>query len=106
MPPLLLSDIQTALRRTNAKVIYLGNLQHEIGPASTIPLQARLKWCEETLGFPLINAVIQDIEKQSELAYPTYTHDLRETDNRNYHDRMKLKTAIESVVNHILTPVR
>lgn len=103
MPPLLLKDIQKALRRTNAKVIYLGNLQHEIGPASTISLQKRLKWCEDTLGFPLINAVIQDVDKQSELTYPTYTHDLREEVNKNYHDRQKLKAAIESVVNHILT---
>lgn len=106
MPPLLLKDIQIALRRTNAKVIYLGNLQHEIGPASTITLEERLKWCENKLGFPLINAVIQDIDKQSDLTYPTYTHDLREDVNKHYHDRIKLKTAIESVVNHILISTR
>jgi len=105
MPPLLLKDIQKALRRTNAKVIYLGNLQQEIGPASKIPLQERLQWCENKLGFPIINAVIQDIDKQSELTYLTYIHDLREDANKHYHDRVKLKEAIESVVNHILTPV-
>jgi len=104
MPPLLLKDIQKALRRSNAKVIYLGNLQQEIGPASRISLQERLQWCEKKLGFPIINAVIQDIDKQSELTYPTYTHDLREDVNKHYHDRVKLKEAIESVVNHILTP--
>jgi len=104
MPPLLLKDIQKALRRSNAKVIYLGNLQQEIGPASKIPLEERLQWCENKLGFPIINAVIQDIGKQSELTYPTYTHDLREDANKHYHDRVKLKEAIESVVNHILTP--
>ena len=106
MPPLLLKDIQIAMRRTNAKVIYLGNLQHEIGPASTITLEERLKWCEDKLGFPLINAVIQDIDKQSNLTYSTYTHDLREDVNKHYHDRIKLKTAIESVVNHILISTR
>ena len=105
MPPLLLKDIQKALRRTNAKVIYIGNLEHEIGPASTISLQERLQWCETMLGFPLIHAVIQDIDKQSALTYPTYVHDLREHVNKNYHDRVKLKEAIESVVNRILTPV-
>ncbi|KXO08282.1 LPPG:FO 2-phospho-L-lactate transferase like, CofD-like [Moritella sp. JT01] len=104
MPPLLLKDIQKALRRSNAKVIYLGNLQQEVGPASKIPLQERLQWCEKKLGFPIISAVIQDIDKQSELTYPTYTHDLREDINKHYHDRVKLKEAIESVVNHILTP--
>lgn len=101
MPPLLLDDIQTSLKRTNAKIIYLGNLQHEVGPASKISLQQRLQWCEQQLSFPFIDAVIQDLEKQPEVTYPAYIYDLRETANKNYHDREKLLHAIETTVNHI-----
>lgn len=102
MPPLLLDDIQVSLKRTNAKIIYLGNLQHEVGPASKISLQQRLQWCEQQLSFPFIDAVIQDLEKQPEVSYPAYIYDLRETANKNYHDRDKLLHAIEATVNHIL----
>jgi uncharacterized cofD-like protein len=102
MPPLLLDEIQVSLKRTNAKIIYLGNLQHEVGPASKISLQQRLQWCEQQLSFPFIDAVIQDLEKQPEVTYPAYIYDLRETANKNYHDREKLLHAIKTTVNHIL----
>ena len=101
MPPLLLTDIKQALQDTQAKIIYLGNLQQELSPAAKVSLQYRLNWCEQQLGFALFDGIIQDIDKQFSVDYPSFVYDLRESDNKNYHDRIKLGYAIESTYNSI-----
>lgn len=101
MPPLLLSQMQSALNSTKAKVVFVDNLEDELGPSSTKSLNQKLEWCEKTVGFKFIDAVLQDSSINESCDISTYHYDLRESVNRNYHDRKKLLQAIQSIVDHI-----
>lgn len=101
MPPLLLSQMQSALNSTKAKVVFVDNLEDELGPSSTKSLIQKLEWCEKTVGFKFIDAVLQDSSINKPCDILTHQYDLRESVNRNYHDRAKLLQAIESIVDHI-----
>lgn len=58
MPVLLVAEIDQALRRSPASVIFIGNLVAEKGPAGTLTLAERLNIIETHIGKPVINALI------------------------------------------------
>lgn len=101
MPPLLLTQVQDALQQTAAKVIFVDNLEQEMGPSSTRTLNQKLFWCEQTVGFKFIDAVLQDATAKNAKEFTSFKFDLRERANRNYHDREKLRQSIEDILTHI-----
>ncbi len=101
MPPLLLEEVKQALLRTHAHVVFVSNLEQEDSPAAQLTLQDRVNWCENHVGFKFIDSVIVDVNKRATLEHPTFRFDMRETINKNYHDRDKLQRAIEHIVNQI-----
>lgn len=59
MPPLLLKDIGNAIAaNTNAKLVFVDNLSREFGPAGTMSLQERLKWCKRACGGRSVDIVL------------------------------------------------
>ncbi|MDO6526526.1 uridine diphosphate-N-acetylglucosamine-binding protein YvcK [Motilimonas sp. 1_MG-2023] len=99
MPPLLLPDLQTALRKSQAKVIFIANLVPELSPADQLSLNQQLNWCEAQMDMQFIDYVILPYGSEPLTDYQMFYADLAETEIVHRHDRDKLSKAIENVVS-------
>ncbi len=99
MPPLLLPDLQAALKQSQAKVIFIANLVPELSPADQYTLAQQLSWCEQQIGMQFIDYVILPYGAQPLADYQVFYADLAETELVHRHDRDKLRVAIEKLVS-------
>ncbi|EAS43912.1 hypothetical protein C9J48_02770 [Photobacterium profundum] len=99
MPPLLLKEIAGALKESNAKIVFISNLDLENGPAGQMSLTTMLHWCERAMNGKYIDAVITD-KPIPELAprYEQLIEDLASNNHEWRHDREKLKHAIDKII--------
>ncbi|MGI2261578.1 uridine diphosphate-N-acetylglucosamine-binding protein YvcK [Shewanella sp. GXUN23E] len=58
MPVLLTDGIRTALSQTQAKVVFIDNIDAEHSPAAKLNLQQRLDFCQSALGLNVISHVL------------------------------------------------
>ncbi|WP_350304550.1 uridine diphosphate-N-acetylglucosamine-binding protein YvcK [Photorhabdus viridis] len=104
MPLLLLEDLTQALRRSNASMIYIGNLGKELSTAAAgLTLKDKLEIMENKIGCRMINAVIvgpcTDI---SELSDRIITQQILEAQDIPYrHDRELLHQALENTLQNL-----
>lgn len=99
MPPLLLPDLQAALRQSQAKVIFIANLVPELSPADQYTLDQQLRWCEQQMDMQFIDYVILPYGASPLTDYQVFYADLAETELVHRHDRDKLRIAIEKLVS-------
>ncbi|CZF77805.1 Putative gluconeogenesis factor [Grimontia celer] len=99
MPPLLLPEINRALKQTDAKVIFIRNLGKEHGPAGQMSLKTMLNWCERSMGGRGIDVVLgPDIDEELGDDYQQVVTDLASANHQWRHDRDKLSQAIEQIL--------
>jgi len=99
MPPLLLKEIELALKGCSAKIIFITNLDKEKGPAGMMSLDVMLHWCERSMGGRQVDGVLSD-QRCSELdpRYRQIIEDLASSNHEWRHDREKLKHAIDKLI--------
>lgn len=99
MPPLLLKEIKQALKHSQAKIIFITNLDKEKGPAGAMTLETMLHWCERAMGGRSVDGVLSD-HHRPELA-PRYMQIIEALASSNHewrHNREKLKQAIDQLI--------
>lgn len=98
MPPLLLPEISEALHKTNAKIVFIRNLETELGTAGEMPLAQMLSWCERAIHGRQIDWILgQDLNKHIEDKYEQVVTDLASANHLWRHDREKLSNAIKQI---------
>ncbi|WP_150139362.1 uridine diphosphate-N-acetylglucosamine-binding protein YvcK [Candidatus Enterovibrio escicola] len=99
MPPLLLPEINKALKNTAAKIVFVRNLGKELGPAGQMPLNTILSWCEHSIGGRRINIVLGSNNDDSLAGnYKQVAKDLASDHYQWYHDKNKLSLAIKQML--------
>ncbi|CDH04777.1 putative phosphatase/sulfatase with NAD(P)-binding domain [Xenorhabdus bovienii str. oregonense] len=104
MPLLLLEDLTQSLRRSNASMIYIGNLGKELSHAAAgLSLSDKLEMMESKIGRKMIDAIIvgpcTDI---SSLSDRIVTQQILEAQDIPYrHDRELLRQAIENTLQKL-----
>ncbi|PHM61402.1 gluconeogenesis factor YvcK family protein [Xenorhabdus ishibashii] len=104
MPLLLLDDLTQSLRRSNANMIYIGNLGKELShAAANLSLADKLAIMEDKIGRKMINALIvgprTDINPFSDRVV---TQQILEAQDIPYrHDRELLRQAIEHTLQKL-----
>ncbi|MDR0218514.1 MAG: uridine diphosphate-N-acetylglucosamine-binding protein YvcK [Enterobacteriaceae bacterium] len=104
MPLLLLNDLTQSLRRSNANMIYIGNLGKELNHAAAgLSLQDKLDMIENTIGRKMINAVIVDPRTDTDCLNGRIItqQDLEAHDIPYRHDRELLRQAIEDTLQKL-----
>ncbi|OTA16453.1 hypothetical protein Xvie_01908 [Xenorhabdus vietnamensis] len=104
MPLLLLEDLTQSLRRSNANLIYIGNLGKELSYAATkLSLKDKLEIMESKIGRRMINALIvgpcTDISPFSDRVVTQQVLEAQDIPYR--HDRELLHQAIEHTLQKL-----
>ncbi|PHM48135.1 uridine diphosphate-N-acetylglucosamine-binding protein YvcK [Xenorhabdus miraniensis] len=104
MPLLLLDDLTQSLRRSNANMIYIGNLGRELSHAATeLSLKNKLEIMENRIGRKMINALIvgprTDISPFSDRIVTQQVLEAQDIPYR--HDRELLRQAIEHTLQRL-----
>ncbi|BDH46604.1 putative gluconeogenesis factor [Salmonella enterica subsp. enterica serovar Choleraesuis] len=96
MPVLLVAEIDEAMRRSPASVIFVGNLMAEQSPAARLSIGERLNIIEQHVGKPVIDAVVvgphEDIRDCGERLI--IQQPLADEEIPYRHDRQKLNDAL------------
>lgn len=99
MPPLLLKEIDVAMKSCKAKIVFVTNLDKETGPAGMMSLATMLHWCERAMGGRQIDGVLTDRQHQDlDPRYKQTVEDLASSNHEWRHDRVKLKHAIDEII--------
>ncbi|OOF55575.1 gluconeogenesis factor YvcK family protein [Rodentibacter genomosp. 2] len=107
MPPLLLSDIGSAIRTSTAKKIFIDNLGVELGTASTLSLAKRIHWIHHTVGAEILDGVITPIQEKSAVDISSISSvkilekRLNADDVSYRHDRTLLAKAIDEMLEEL-----
>ncbi|OOF78438.1 hypothetical protein BKG96_05835 [Rodentibacter caecimuris] len=107
MPPLLLSDIGTAIRTSMAKKIFIDNLGIELGTAATLSLAERIHWIHHTIGATILDGVITPIQEKSavnisDISSVKILEKRLNADDISYrHDRTLLAKAIDEMLEEL-----
>ncbi|WP_455427445.1 uridine diphosphate-N-acetylglucosamine-binding protein YvcK [Dryocola sp. LX212] len=104
MPLLLLEDMDQALRRTPAPVVYIGNLGRELSvAAASLGLKEKLEIMEQRIGKRIIDAVVvgphvdvSDVQDRVVIQEP-----LEASDIPYRHDRLLLRQALEKAIQQL-----
>ncbi|MEW7314145.1 uridine diphosphate-N-acetylglucosamine-binding protein YvcK [Buttiauxella gaviniae] len=104
MPLLLLEDMDQALRRTPAPVVFIGNLGKELSTAAaSLTLGQTLDIMEQRVGKRIIDAVVvgpqidvSEITDRVVIQEPLEAHDIRYR-----HDRHLLRQALEKAIQQL-----
>lgn len=104
MPILLLEEMDQALRRTPAPMVYIGNLGKELSPAAAgLSLRQKLEFMEQHIGKRVIDAVlvcpqvdVSEVSNRLIIQEP-----LEASDIRYRHDRQLLRAALEQAVQQL-----
>lgn len=104
MPILLLGEMDQALRRTPAPMVYIGNLGKELSPAAaSLSLRQKLELMEQHIGKRVVDAVVvgpqvdvSEVSDRQVIQLP-----LEASDIRYRHDRQLLRAALEEAVQQL-----
>ncbi|MGJ0624146.1 uridine diphosphate-N-acetylglucosamine-binding protein YvcK [Xenorhabdus bovienii] len=104
MPLLLLEDLTQSLRRSNASMIYIGNLGKELSHAAAgLSLSDKLEMMESKIGRKMIDAIIvgpcTDISSLSDRIVAQQILEAQDIPYR--HDRELLRQAIENTLQKL-----
>ncbi|AIR04181.1 MULTISPECIES: uridine diphosphate-N-acetylglucosamine-binding protein YvcK [Cedecea] len=104
MPILLLEEMDQALRRTPAPMVYIGNLGKELSPAAaSLSLRQKLELMEQHIGKRVVDAVVVgpqvDVSEVSDRLVIQLP--LEASDIRYRHDRQLLRAALEEAVQQL-----
>ncbi|WP_233115920.1 gluconeogenesis factor YvcK family protein [Aggregatibacter actinomycetemcomitans] len=104
LPPILLSEVIEQLQQSQAKKIFIDNLGIERSPAARLSLADRIRWINDTIGKPIIDAAIVPFDNA-----PENLHDIKilagrlNADDITYrHDRALLCSAIDELLGELL----
>lgn len=95
IPPLLLPDLRDAIMNSDAKKIYISNLIAENSPAGELSNNQLLSWTERMTQLSMPDAVLVH-SPVHKIIQPYYFCDIS-SKTSVYHDRYKLKDAIEHI---------
>ncbi len=101
MPLLLLEDMDQALRRTPAPVVYIGNLGRELSvAAASLTLNEKLEIMEQRVGKRIIDAVVvgPHVDVSSVKDRMVIQEPLEASDIPYRHDRLLLRQALEKAI--------
>ena len=101
MPLLLLEDMDQALRRTPAPVVYIGNLGRELSvAAASLTLNEKLEMMEQRVGKRIIDAVVvgPHVDVSSVKDRVVIQEPLEASDIPYRHDRLLLRQALEKAI--------
>ncbi len=101
MPLLLLEDMDQALRRTPAPVVYIGNLGRELSvAAASLTLNEKLSIMEQRVGKRIIDAVVvgPHVDVSSVKDRVVIQEPLEASDIPYRHDRVLLRKALEKAI--------
>ncbi|NIY47246.1 uridine diphosphate-N-acetylglucosamine-binding protein YvcK [Cedecea colo] len=101
MPLLLLEDMDQALRRTPAPVVYIGNLGRELSvAAASLTLNEKLQIMEQRVGKRIIDAVVvgPHVDVSSVKDRVVIQEPLEASDIPYRHDRLLLRQALEKAI--------
>ncbi|MCT4701255.1 uridine diphosphate-N-acetylglucosamine-binding protein YvcK [Enterobacteriaceae bacterium H20N1] len=104
MPLLLLEDMDQALRRTPAPVVYIGNLGRELSvAAASLTLKEKLEIMEQRIGKRIIDAVVvgPQVDVSSVADRVVIQEQLEASDIPYRHDRVLLRRALEKAVQRL-----
>lgn len=99
MPPLLVDNFALAVKESKAPVIFIDNLLPEHSPAGELPLNERLQWMHNTLGFEVVDAVITH-QQHADLPQPVFTYSMVNQTVPQHHEPTSLLAALNSAVRH------
>ncbi|WP_294902490.1 gluconeogenesis factor YvcK family protein [Tatumella sp. UBA2305] len=103
MPVLLMEQMATALRRTPAKMIFIGNLGKEKSPAGSLSVSDKLQYIEQVIGRRVIDAVV--VSPAADISHLEGRHviqrPLEAGDIKYRHDRHLLHIALEQAVQSL-----
>ncbi|WP_105903160.1 uridine diphosphate-N-acetylglucosamine-binding protein YvcK [Vibrio gangliei] len=100
MPPLLLPDIGKAIaKNTQAKVVFVDNLDNEFGPAGMMDLEERLKWCKRACDGRAVDVLLgENFTETLKQNYQCVEVNLASPNHEWRHDRKKLQQEIEKII--------
>ncbi len=98
LPPLLVPELASAIRHTQASCLFLANLQPELGPGGQLSVADQLRWLEQVTQRSL-DAVIAP-EQTPEQVIPCYRANLAEPGCLWRHDRARLLQVLERFAHH------
>lgn len=101
MPILLLDELAQALRRTPARMVYIGNLGRELSlPAASLTLNDKLAIIEQYVGKKVIDAVVvgPKVDVSAVTGRIVIKEVLEASDIPYRHDRQLLHSALEKAV--------
>ncbi|MBE1274168.1 uridine diphosphate-N-acetylglucosamine-binding protein YvcK [Enterovibrio baiacu] len=99
MPPLLMPEINRALKTTAAKIVFVRNLGKEAGPAGKMSLETMLSWCERSMGGRKIDIVLgPNTDETLDEIYQQVEADLASANHQWRHDRDRLSQAIKDIM--------
>lgn len=104
MPLLLLEDMDRALRRTPAPVVYIGNLGRELSvAAASLALKEKLEIMEQRIGKRIIDAVVvgPHVDVSGVQDRVVIQEPLEACDIPYRHDRVLLRQALEKAVQKL-----
>lgn len=100
MPPLLLPDIGKAIaQNTQAKLVFVDNLDNEFGPAGMMSLEERLKWCQRACDGRQVDVLLgENFSDGLDKNYQCVEVNLASPNHEWRHDRKKLQQEIEKII--------
>ncbi len=104
MPILLLEEMDQALRRTPAPMVYIGNLGKELSPAAaSLSLRQKLELMEQHIGKRVVDAVLvgPQVDASEVGDRLVIQQPLEASDIRYRHDRQLLRAALEQAVQQL-----
>jgi len=102
MPPLLLPELQSAIKNSQAKKIFITNLIAENSPAGHISKNTLLNWSRDLTHLAAPDAILIH-SKTPKVKGAYHYHDIA-SETSPYHDRNKLCRALCSVYNSVVLP--
>lgn len=105
MPPLLLSEIKTALQQSMAVKIFIDNLGLEHSPSAQLNLVQRIDWIHNYIGCRVIDGIITDADfslpSDFRRKYCILSRKLNADDISYRHDRALLSMALEDMLEMV-----
>lgn len=100
MPPLLLPDIGKAIaQNTQAKLVFVDNLDNEFGPAGMMNLEEKLKWCQRACDGRKVDVLLgENFSESVTQNYQCIEVNLASPNHEWRHDRKKLQQEIEKII--------
>lgn len=104
MPILLLEEMDQALRRTPAPMVYIGNLGKELSPAAaSLSLRQKLELMEQHIGKRVVDAVVvgPQVDTREVTGRVVIQQPLEASDIKYRHDRKLLRAALEQALQQL-----